>query len=294
MAKVSYTDPNLADIAGFYNVARVADRFSFSRVVKKNVFLSPEKIQNLKNRSYLKVISDLWKTFSPAEKTAWKNVDQRDRKNGWQTFVKDQSLRIRSDIAGVATPNQYHQASVGFINMEAGAGRYTIRQQHPNTYYVQRRVPGKKSMLESVQIREDFYLPLVLSLSYKTDLEVDGDNPFCRFFARIRSHYQGRDIDTDLLVEMPLVSNWTRPEVYQFNVLGLARYYDLYFDLQDVKGNLFFDNISAVHNGQNWVRDWQCDKIEQSFSKTWQQIAQNWELVNDSPLAYHGSGYLDE
>ena len=294
MAKVSYTDPNLAEISGLYNSARVSDRFSFSRVVKKNVFLSPEKIAILKNRSYLKSLAAIWKNFSPAEKLAWKNVDPRDRKNGWQVFVKDQSLRFKTGLSGFSTPNQFHQASVGTINIESGAGRYMIKQSHPNTYFVQRRIAGKKGMLESVKIREDFYLPLVLSLSYKTNFVADGDNPYCKFYARIISHYQGRDIETDLLIDMPLITNWRNDEFIEFNVLGVARYYDLYFDLNNVSGNVFFDNIKAEHNGQNWVRDWQCDKIEQNFTRTWQQIAQNWELIIDSPLAYHASGYLDE
>lgn len=294
MAKVSYTDPNAAELAGLYNVARIADRFTFSRAVKKRSFLSADKIAQITSRSYLRDISTLWKTLDSDEKAAWKAVDQRSRKNGWQMFVKDCSARFRSDIAGIAIPNSYHQDYIGNINIEEGAGRYQIKQSHPNTYYVQRRVSGCKSMYQSVEIKEDFYLPFELSLSFKSLLESDGSDPYCRFFALVISHYQGRDIETLLTIEIPLNSDWDRETVILSSVLGVARYYDLYFDLKDVKGNLYFDNIVALHNGQNWARDPYCDKIESTYSRTWRQIAQNWELVIDSPLAYHTSGYLDE
>ena len=59
MAKVSYTDPNAAELANLYNVARVADHFTFSRCVKKRTFLSDEVKLAIANRSYLKDISTL-------------------------------------------------------------------------------------------------------------------------------------------------------------------------------------------------------------------------------------------
>jgi hypothetical protein len=293
MAKVSYIDPNLADIKNLYSVVRVADRFSISRVVKKNVFLSPERIARLKDRSYLKDIATLWKSLTNEQRAAWKAVDPRIRKNGWQLFVKDMSLRFKADLEGMATPNQYHQASVGMIKMFEGAGEYKITQQHPNTYHLQRRVAGKKGMLESVEVKEQFYLPLKIGLSFKTELEADGDNPEALFYSRIISHYQGRDIETLARIDLPFISDWDRDELLTTSVLGEARFYDLSFYLKDVKGNLFFDNILAEHTGQNWARDWQCDNIEAQFSRVWQQIAKNWLLEIDSPNAFHASGYID-
>jgi len=44
MAKTGYIDPNLVDIDSFYKYLRSAERFTFSRIVAKKVFLSREKI----------------------------------------------------------------------------------------------------------------------------------------------------------------------------------------------------------------------------------------------------------
>jgi hypothetical protein len=293
MAKVSYIDPNLADIKNLYSVVRVADRFSISRVVKKNVFLSPQRIQELKDRSYLKDISTLWKSLTNEQRAAWKAVDPRSRKNGWQLFVKDMSLRFKANLEGMATPNIYHQASVGMIKMFEGAGEYKITQQHPNTYYLQRRIAGKKGMLESVEVKEQFYLPLKIGLSFLVEGEPDGPDPQAYFGVKILSHYQGRDIETIEKIALIPDTEWNREEITITTVLGEARSYELSFYLKDVKGNLYFDNILAEHNGQNWARDWQCDNIEAQFTRVWQQIAQNWLLEIDSPNAFHASGYID-
>jgi hypothetical protein len=293
MAKVGYIDPNLADIKNFYSVARQVDRFSISRVVKKNVFLSPERIASLKDRSYLKDISTLWKSLTNEQRAAWKAVDPRTRKNGWQLFVKDMCLRYKANLEGMATPNIYHQASCGMIKMFEGAGEYKITQQHPNTYYLQRRISGKKGMLESVEVKEQFYLPIKVGLSYLVQGEPDGPDPQALFFVKIFSHYQGRDIETIEPIYLIPGEEWTREEITITSVLGQARSYELSFYLKDVKGSLYFDNILAEHTGQNWARDWQCDKIEMQFSRVWQQIAQSWLLEIDSPNAYHASGYID-
>lgn len=293
MAKVSYTDPNLADIKNLYSVVRVADRFSISRVVKKNIFLSPERIAKLKDRSYLKDISTIWKSLTAQQRADWKAVDPRIRKNGWQLFVKDMCLRFKANLEGTATPNQYHQASVGMINMQEGAGEYKITQHHPNTIIIQRRVAGKKGMLESVEVKEQFYLPLKIGLSYLVEGEPDGPAPEAVFYVKIFSHYQGRDIETIERIDLAPSANWGRIEKTVTSVLGEARSYELSFYLKDVKGNLYFDNILAEHAGQNWARDWQCDNIEQQFTRVWQQVAKNWLLEIDSPLAFHASGYID-
>lgn len=294
MAKVSYTDPNLAEIAGLYNNARVADRFTISRISKKRVFLSPEQIAKISDRSYLKEISTLWKSLNSTQQLAWKNIDQRTRKNGWQMFVKDCSARFKADIPGIATPSNLHQGIVGNINLESGAGEYMIGQAHPNTYFVQRRIPGKKSMQEQVEIKENLYLPLTVGLNYKSTLEPDGDDPQAKFGAIVSSHYQGLDIQTIIEINLNGLGTWGNESVNLASVKGVARSYILLFYFKNVKGNVFFDNVQAIHAGQNWARDPNCEQIEYNYSRTWQQVAKNWELLIDSPLAYHASGYLDE
>lgn len=292
MAKVSYVDPNLTDIDKFYGIVRTAERFSISRLVKKKTFLSATQIEQLKGRSLFNRVSALWKTLDSTTKSAWKAIDYHSRKNGWRMFLKDMSARIRSDIDGIATPSSLHQDWIGAIFMLEGSSHYQIKQSHPATYYVRRKIPGKKSQYEQAQVKEQFYLHIELGINYKSNLQVNGDNPTASFYARVISHYQGRDIETLLKIDLDLSTDWKHSEITLSSVLGEARYYDLFFDLQDVKGELYFDNLRAIHNGQNWVRDPWCDKIEINYNKNWSQIAQNWETTIEDPFGFHSSGYL--
>jgi hypothetical protein len=291
MAKVGYVDPNIADITNFYKILRAGNRFSSSRMVKKRVFLSPAEIESIKGRSLMKTCSALWATLSAPQKAAWKAVDWHTRKNGFSTFFKDQSARIKSDISGIATPVATHQAWVGLIQMDEGAKEYKIKQSHPTTYYLKRKIPGTKSQYHQVEVKENFYLPLTLGISYKANM-IDIDYyPVCQFYAIITSHYQGRDIETFFGFDLELSNSWQTVSKTILSVLGEARFFDLYFYVKNFQGSLYFDNLKAIHNGVNWVRDFQCDEIEANFTGTWNQIAKNWELITDDAHGYHLSGY---
>ena len=52
--------------------------------------------------------------------------------------------------------------------------------------------------------------------------------------------------------------------------------YTLFIELHDLQGELYFDKVQAIHNGQNWVRDPYCKDIAKTFTKAFQQIPQNW------------------
>lgn len=293
MAKVSTVTLNTADVDKYYANLRVAERFSFARVVKKYRFLSADRKASIAGRSLLNEISGLWSGFSTGQKEDWKDVSQKARKNGWQEFVKDQSIRIKADLAGVATPSALHQAWIGSVVMLEGAGEYALIQQHPNTYTVRQKVSGTKSMYSPVQVKEFFNLPYQLRVSYKTDLEIDGSEPFVAIGALVYSHYQGRVIETPVLVTPDYVEDWSEQTVNLTEVLGLPRDYVLLIYCKDVKGTLYIDNLRSIHNGQNWTRDWQFDRMEQGRTSKFYEVAKNWDIIIDSPLAFHGSGYLE-
>lgn len=294
MAKVSTVTLNLGDVDKYYSSVRIADRFSFARVVKKKVFLSRDQITSIAGRSLLNQISEIWATYGAPLKESWRLVSQKLRKNGWQEFVKDQSIRIKANLVGEAAPNEMHQAWLGGVIMLSGAGEYYLLQQHPTTYTVRKKITGTKSMYEPVQITENVSLPLTLSLSYKSNLLADGASPTVWVGAIVRSHYQGRDIDTPIIFDLSLVSGWQVVTQTLTNVIGLVRGYDLFIYCADVAGELYLDNYYSEHSGQNWTRDPGFDKMEQGKSTKFFEVAKNWDIIIDSPLAFHGSGYLDE
>ncbi len=294
MAKTSYIDPNKGNIDRYWEIFRTADRFSFARVVAKKLFLNEAQKQSLRDRSYLKTIGEIWAIFTSEQQAAWKAISKSRRKNGWQAFVKDQSIRIKASLPGHAEPNIYHQGYCGIIIVPESAGEFELQQEHPNTYFVQRKVVGKKSMYEAVPVLENLYLPITLQVSYKSELTAENGNAVAVFRARVLSHYQGRDIITDCEIPISLTQDWTQATATLTDVIGVARSYYLSIYFKDVNGHFYFDNVSITHAGQNWARDPQCEKIEQNFTRSFQQVAKNWsEKIANSAVTY-GSGYLDE
>lgn len=294
MAKVGFVDTNLIDIDKYEEVLRAGNRFTFSRSVQNKTFLSPERKAQIASRSYFSVISEYWRALSSAQKQAWEDVDPRAVKNGWQMFIKDQAARIKLGLSGVATPSALHQDYVGIIHLEPLAGEFKLVQAHPSTYQEYVKVVGKKSMYQSVEIKEPFYLPFELKISYKTDMSVNGGDPMSYFGARIISHYQGRDIETLVQIPISLSSSWTRETQVLTSVLGVARYYTLEFYFKDVEGDCYFDNIEANHSGQNWARDPFCEDVEKTFPRSFQEISPYWIAEIDNEYCVYGSGYLDE
>lgn len=279
MAKTSYLDISSELEEKYYSPLQSSDRFIIPRIRVKTVILSREKKTTLAARSYLEQIADLWNAFTDEQRANWKSIDPYPHPNGWRAFVADQSIRIKLELGGVATPNQYHQDLVGKILIEEPAEEIKLIQPHPSSYWVYQKVVGKKGMYEPVEVSEDFALPLKLTISYKSDLTSTGAGSFARFYASIRHLYQGQNLNHNEIIEIPLSSNWTEDDTTISNLIGLAVSYNLYIHLYKVRGTLLIDNVKAEHSGSNWVRDTHCKKIEQDFTRQFYQIPKNWGVI---------------
>lgn len=276
MARATYVEIPEAQIDLYWGALQPGDRYVFSRVVRKNVFFSREKIAGLTLKSYLPVIKELWAGFTTEQKATWKSIDPHPQKHGWRTFVADQSKRIKLGLPGTATPNSYHQDMVGAINIEAPAEEAQIVQLHPSQYWVYTKVYGKKSMYQPVSVTELMALPLKITINYKSDLVSTGAGSFAKFYAEVRHFYQGQNLDTNLEIDIPLSSGWATEDITLSSVLGEVSSYNLYIHLYKVTGTLLFDNVKAEHSAQNWVRDIYCKNIAQQFTRAFYQIPKNW------------------
>lgn len=276
MAKVSYVNP----------VPDLKDRFDklFTPVYKTKKsslrwnggLISPRKVNPVSTRSLLPQIRDLWASMSTELKDQWKAAGEVSGYSGWQQFVQDTSYRIKFAIDGVATPSILHQYRVGRINMDSPAQHFRLEQLHPVEYYQAVKVPGTKSQRVPRVVREQLLLPLQLAASYRSNLTPNGDDPFCRFYAEIYSSYQGRDIVTPVGFDIPLSSGWARQTTTATNVLGVARWYSLYIELNDVLGAVEFDIIHAIHTGTNFARDFRCTNIQFGLSNYNYQLPASW------------------
>jgi len=293
MAKTTYVDilPELEE--AFFTGIQSSDRFVFSRLVKKTTLLSVKKKKGLTLRSLLPQIAALWAGFSGAEKTAWNNAGAETNLTGYRLFVQDQSLRIKNELAGVATPSLLHQGLVGDLHIVVPADELKIIQVHPKFYWISRKVTGKKGMYEPVLITEDLALPVKISLNYSSNLVETAAGSFAKFYARFWHSYQGADLYEDLEIPLDYITAWKNAEATLTTLSGYVIRYDLYLHLKNLRGDLYFDNVEIEHSSQNWARDPFCKDINQGFTRAFYQIPKHWAGVTVPNGAIYDSIYKD-
>lgn len=279
MATTTYLKipPELEEL--YYKGLQSGDRFVLPKIRPKTVILSRERIAGLTRRSYLPKCSEWWKTFTTEQKANWKAASPYPKKHGWCSFVADQCKRIKFGIPGTATPNEFHQNSVGQLLIESPAEELKIIQPHPASYWVSKKVKGTKRTYVPVVVEEHLSLPFKLTIGRKSNLTSTGSGSFARFYASIRHLYQGQNLNHDEIIEIPLVSDWTKQETTISTLAGTVASYNLYIHLYKVRGTLLVDLIKAEHSGSNWVRDTYCKKIEQDFTRGFYQVPKHWAPI---------------
>jgi hypothetical protein len=294
MAKTQYILISQPNSELYYSGLQSGDRFSLSKIRVKKTLFSRNNVKGLTQKSLLPRISDFWNSLTLTQQEAWTNAGSVCGLTGFRLFVQDTCARIKNGLSGLSTPSLLHQSLVGELKIASPATELKIEQLHPESYYVYRKVTGSKTMYEPVKVTEDFALPLTISLSYKSDLVSVGAHPSAVYFAEVWSSYQGRDILTNLEIPLTLSQNWVNASAVLTNVLGYVVGYTLYFWLRDVTGYVYIDNVKAIHSGQNWVRDTNCQNISQEFTKAFQQIPSHWSpVVLPNGSEYHSVFPID-
>ena len=293
MAKTSYVDisPELED--AYYKCLQPGDRFVIPRIRKKIPYLSRKRKKGLTNRSLLPQIAEIWQGFSEVEKAAWSGAGAECNLNGYRLFVQDQALRIKNDLPGVATPALLHQSYVGVIQVDEPADKIKIIQVHPRSYWISKKVYGKKGMREPILVTEDFALPLKISLNYRAELEEVASPSFAKFYAKVWHSYQGSDIFTFLEIPFDYVDDWKNAEETLTSLAGYVIGYELYIELSNIRGTLYIDNVKTEHSGQNWARDPFCKDINQGFTRAFYQVSKHWTGVDVPDGAWFESFYID-
>lgn len=293
MSKVSYIGlpPGYEDI--YKKALQPGDRFTFSRIRVKDLFLSRTKVKGITQRSVFVELSPIWQMLSDPAKVAWNSAGVASGLSGWKAFVVDTTERRKAGYVGYATPNDIYQSEVGRILVEAPATGLQLEQAHPLTYFIQRKVTGTRSQYYPVEITEPFTLPLNIAISYKSDLTpLDGD-AFARFFCRVYSQYQGRTIETDVIIDLGMDEDWTRDTAELSSVQGFIKGYSAFVEVYNARGNLYFDNVNITHDSENWARDPDCNNISLSFTKAFRQVAKHWVATNISDGSDFGSIYFE-
>jgi len=279
MAKVEYVDLLPGIESSYFSGLRFGDRFVSARVAKKITNFSRKKKKGVSARSLLPVIASLWNELTGPEQTAWSEAGAESNLNGYRLFVQDVSARIYNDLPGVATPSTLHQSWIGNIKIEDPAIEAKIIQIHPRSYWVSKKVAGKKGMYEPVLVTEDLGLPFTLSLNYKSNLTSQGSGAFAKLYAKFWYSYQGQNLFQNLEIPLDFSTDWKNATATLTELTSYVVRYDLYIHLFNLRGDLFFDNIKAEHSGQNWTRDPFCKDILQGFTRAFYQIPVHWAAI---------------
>jgi len=292
MAKVSYVNIPSGLEALYKKGLQAGDRFTFSRVRLKDLFLSRSRVKGITQRSLLVSLSPVWQAFSSAQQLAWKDAGSECGLTGFKMFVVDTAARLRAGLTGYATPNTIYQALVGRMEVLAPATGLQIEQSHPSSYFVQKKVTGTRSQYSPVAVNEPFGFPLTISISWHTDLISAGASPRARFFCVVYHSYQGLTLQTTVEIPFGLTDSWRSATATIAGVLGPVQGYSAFIEIVNARGNLYFDNVQILHNGENWARDAACNNIAQAFTKAFYQVPRHWAPTNISDGADFGSFYF--
>ena len=293
MAKTSYVYVIPEIEKQFFLGIRSADRFVHARLVRKPLLLSIKRKKGISQRSLLPQISEIWNSFSDAEKQAWNEAGAVMGLSGFKLFVQDQVARIKQGLPGVATPSLLHQSWVGCIHIEEPADEIKLVQIHPKFYWVSRKVKGKKAMYEPVLITEAVSFPVKIGLNYRSEMEVVSSPNFAKFYIRFWHSYQGEDKISEFSIPLDYLTDWKSAELTIEGVIGYFIRYDLYFHFKGLRGDFYFDNIKVEHTGQNWARDPFCNYVAQTFTRAFYQIPKHWAPVILPEGAWYDSIYRD-
>lgn len=230
--------------------------------------------------SLFKFLSPLWRGLTPTQKGVWADAGAIMRLSNWQTFISDNAARIRNSLTLEIPPSELWQVNTGYIKIESPASEIILKQEHPLDYWVAQKVVGQSWKKELVLLRETFTLPIDLEIRYKSSLTAEGGTQRARYFARVWTSYQGEDIEIDFAIDFNPSTDWTFATVETSALRGIVIGYTLFFEIVGYRGELFFDNIRAIHGGTNWARDPRCNEIDKTFTKAFAVVPPFWVPVS--------------
>jgi len=253
-----------------------SDRFLLSVVQGHKSLPSDARRKLIREQSLFGFLSPLWQALTTEEKDVWKSAGNYSSLTNWQLFISDNAARIRADLTLDIPPSDLWQVRAGHITIEAPASEIILKQSHPQKYWIAQKVVGASWKKNLVYIEEIFGFPLEIGIRYKSNLVATGPTQSARYYASVRSSYQGVDRFTLAEVNFVPINDWTLVTATISGVIGHVIGYTLYIEIIGYTGELLFDNIRATHGGTNWALDPRCDEIDKTFSKAFAVVPPFW------------------
>ena len=241
--------------------------------------------------SLFRYLKPLWQELTTEQKALWTTAGLISGLSNWQLFISDNAERIKNSLTTGVAPSNLWQVRAGRLLIQAPANVLILRQDHPQSYYIARKIVGSSYKNELVKLQENFGFPLTIGIRYKSNLVANGPVHVARYFARVWTSYQGEDIFTDYPINFTLVTDWTYSELEITGTRGIIIGYTLFLDIIGYRGELLYDNIRAVHGGTNWALDPRCDNISKIFTKGFALVPPFWIPVSAPTGAQYFSAY---
>ncbi len=267
-----------AGIDIIYNKAiRMYDISFFCNVGKNPQFFPRSKFYTLKEITYLYQIAYIWNNLSQATKDAWKEAGDVIGQHGYNLFVEDKSYRLKHGIAGEAIPSNFHQFTVGHINIVAPANKAEIVQ------YNSRRVnfPANFELCYKTNLTRDEHYYLMADDGYMLTesgdrlvfdsydlmtetgelLQETGDKILLATHESAKAtftwtrYYQGQNIESTEIIDLGLSQEWIRKTQDITYYKGTRGKWRIEITLENVIGDLWFDNVWAFYSGEIKIND---------------------------------------
>lgn len=242
----------------------------------------PSKVRKKLIRQYslFGFLATYWRQLNSTQKAVWSDAGAYSNLTNWQLFISDNAARIRNDLTLSVPPSDLWQVNAGRLLIESPASELILKQEHPHSYFVAQKIVGASWKRELVELTETFSLPLDISIRYKSNLASTGPTQSARYFARVWTSYQGRDIETDFAIDFNPSTDWTFDTLEISGLRGIVIGYTLFLEIIGYTGELLFDNIRAIHGGTNWALDPRCDEINKQFEKAFSAVPPFWIPVS--------------
>lgn len=215
-------------------------------VGKNPRFFPRDRKMTLREVTYLFQIAYAWSQMSESDKEDWSFAANVIGQHGYNLYVQDKSYRIKNGIGGNATPSVFHQYLVGHIQVANPANSALITQYN--------------------KTRVNF--PASFELCYKTNLTADGADPYARVKFIWTRYYLGQNTENTETIELPLVSGWDKQKKYITSHKGIRGKWRIEIELNDVTGDMWFDNIYAFYSGEAKLNDPFCENVEYYWEPT--------------------------
>ena len=222
---------------------RMYDISVMCNVGKNPQFFPRSRFHTLKEITYLYDIAYQWANLTTTQKDGWRLAGDVIGQHNFNLFTQDTSYRKKNGIGGIATPSIHHQYTVGHIKIESPANSAKIAQ------YNYRKI----------------IFPAQFGISYRSNLTSAGANPYCRYKITYLRYTSGKTIEQTQTIEIPLVSAWNTQNENVVDAGDRKGKWFIEIELNDVIGDLWFDNVIVEYDGEIKINDSYCLDVVNYF-----------------------------